>query len=234
VTDNRRQRAWLLGASAVVAVAIVAFAIAIGRAGHGGVGNTTGTPEGIAATRALFAGIRQRGAELGSASAAVTVTEFADLQCPFCGESARSELPKIVPRYVRAGRVRLVFRNLAFLGKDSLAAARMAAAAALQNRLWQFVDLVYRNQGEENSGWVTDAYLRRVAAAAGLDVRRAFAERDSSAATRLLAGWQAVAKGAHVTETPTFVLSRGGREVRRMVGAGGDLGAAIDEALRGP
>jgi hypothetical protein len=30
------------------------------------------------------------------------------------------------------------------------------------------------------------------------------------------------------------VLSRGGREVRRMVGAGGDLGAAIDEALRGP
>jgi protein-disulfide isomerase len=233
VTDNRRQRAWLLGASAVVAVAIVAFAIAIGRAGGGGAGTTTGTPEGIARTRALFGTVPQRGAELGSARAPVTVTEFADLQCPFCGESARSELPKIVPRYVRAGRVRLVFRNLAFLGADSLVAARMAAAAALQNRLWQFVYLVYRNQGEENSGWITDADLRRVAAAAGLDVRRAFAERRSPAATGLVADWKAAARAARVTETPTFVFSRGGRQVKRMVGAG-DLGGAIDEVLRGP
>jgi protein-disulfide isomerase len=233
VADTRRQRAWLLGASAVVAVAIVAFAIAIGRAGGGTAGTTTGTPEGIAATRALFAGIPQRGKRLGEPRATVTVTEFADLQCPFCGKSARDELPRVVRRYVRTGRVKLVFQNLAFLGSDSLAGARMAAAAALQNRLWQFVDLVYRNQGEENAGWLNDAYLRRVAAGAGLDVRRAFAERRTAIAVALLEQAKAAAKNARVGETPTFVIARPGREPKRVTGAG-DIAGAIDEVLSAP
>src|SRR5207244_8369789 len=36
------------------------------------------------------------------------------------------------------------------------------------NRLWQVAELLYQNQGEENSGWVTDPLLRSVARAAGL------------------------------------------------------------------
>ena len=68
MTNTRRQRLWLLGASAVVVAAIVGFAIAIGRAGGGTAGTTTGTPEGIAATRALFAGIPQRGTALWGAT----------------------------------------------------------------------------------------------------------------------------------------------------------------------
>jgi protein-disulfide isomerase len=233
VADSRRQRAWLLGASAVVAAAIVVFAIALGRAGSDKSGTTTGTPSGIAATKALFAGIPQRGKRLGKARAAVTVTEFADLQCPFCGRSARDDLPKVVRRYVRGGRVKLVFQNLAFLGPDSLAGARMAAAAGLQNRLWQFVYLVYRNQGEENTGWVNDAYLRRVGAAAGVDLRRAFADRRTPIVTAMLAQAKAAAKRGRVAETPTFLVSRPGRGLRRVTGSG-DVTAVIDEVLSGP
>ncbi len=231
--DIRRQRLWLLGASAVVAAVIVAIVIAIGQAGGGTAGTTTGTPEGIAATRALFAGIPQRGVELGAPRAPVTVTEFADVQCPFCGQSARDRLPAIVKRYVRPGRVTLVFRGLAFLGRDSLAGAQMAAAAALQNRMWQFVDLVYRNQGEERTGWVTDAYLRRVAVGAGLDVGRAFAQRRSAPAQALLAQAKAEARAAGVTSTPTFVIARTGRAPVAVVG-NVDLAGPIDEALSGP
>jgi protein-disulfide isomerase len=233
VTDTRRQRAWLLGATAVVAIAIVAFAIAIGRAGGGTAGTTTGTPEGIAATRALFAGIPQRGKRLGRSRARVTVTEFADLQCPFCGKSTREQLPDVVRRYVRTGRVKLVFQNLAFLGSDSVDGARMAAAAALQNRLWQFVDLVYRNQGEENAGWLNDAYLRRVAAGAGLKVRRAFADRRTPIVVAQLEQAKTAAKRARVGETPTFVIGRPGREPKRVTGSG-DLAGAIDEVLSAP
>ena len=233
MSDIRRQRLWLLGASAVVAVAVVVIAIAIGQAGGGRAGTTTGTPAGIAATRALFAGIPQRGVELGAPRAPVTVTEFADLQCPYCGQSARDRLPDIVRRYVRPGRVKLVFRGLAFLGRDSLTGAQMAAAAALQNRVWQLVDLVYRNQGEEGAGWVTDAYLRRVAAGAGLDRGRAFAQRRSGAALAILSQAKAAARAAGVKETPTFVVARPGHAPVAVVG-NVDLAGPIDEALRGP
>jgi protein-disulfide isomerase len=224
----RRQRLWLLGASAVAVAVVVIVAIAVGGAGGGESGTTTGTPEGIAATRALFAGIPQRGEELGSPDAQVTVTEFADLQCPFCGQSARDELPDVVRDYVRPGRARLVFRALAFLGDDSERGAAMAAAAGMQNRLWQFVDLVYRNQGAENSGWVSDAYLRRVATAAGLDVRRAFADRTSAAAGARLEEAHAAANSAGVKSTPTFVVERRGARPRLVQG---DLRDAIADAL---
>ncbi|MEA2349506.1 MAG: hypothetical protein QOG86_447 [Thermoleophilaceae bacterium] len=211
----------------MVVAAVVIVAIAIGRGAGVEAGTVTGRPEGIAATRALFAGIPQHGVELGSPSAAVTVTDFSDLQCPFCGQSARDELPEIVRRYVRTGRVKLVFHTLAFLGDDSRRGARMAAAAAMQDRLWQFVDLVYRNQGAENTGWVTDAYLRRVALAAGLDTRRAFSDRRSPAASGQLAKARDAARTAGVQSTPTFLVAPPGELV---VGAG-RLRGAIDHAL---
>jgi protein-disulfide isomerase len=233
VTETRRQRLWLLGASAVVVVAIVVIALAIGRAGGGTAGTTTGTPAGIAATRALFAGIPQRGVELGARHAPVTVIEYADLQCPFCGKSARERWPDVVRRFVRPGRAKLVFRNLAFLGPDSLDGARMATAAALQNRMWQFVDLVYRNQGEEGTGWITDAYLRRVAAGAGLDVRTALAQRRSAAVLTLLSEAKAMADAAGVRATPAFQITRAGRAPVALSGDA-DVASAIQDALRRP
>src|SRR5438105_4445864 len=233
MTGTRRQRLWLLGASAVVVAAIVVIVIAIGRAGGGTAGTTTGTPEGIGATRALFAGIPQRGVELGAPHAPVTVTEYADLQCPFCGKSARDRWPEIVRRFVRPGRAKLVFRNLAFLGADSLDGARMAAAAALQKRMWQFVDLAYRNQGEERTGWITDAYLRRIAVGAGLDVRRAFAQRHSARVLTLLSEAKAMADAAGVRATPAFLITRAGRAPVALTGDA-DVAGAIQDALRAP
>jgi protein-disulfide isomerase len=228
----RRQRRWLLGALAVVAAAFVAIGIALSHSG-GGAGTTTGPPQSRAKVVSLYAGIPQSGTALGNPRAKVTLAEYADLQCPYCGEDARGVLPEIVRRYVRTGRVRLVFRTLTFLGPDSLKGARMAGAAALQGRLWQFVDLVYHNQGEENTGWVTDAYLRRIAAAAGLDVRRAFAERGSPAVSDQLISARSSAKAAGVDSTPTFTIEWGGR-VRETIDspAGADgLSGPLDRAL---
>jgi protein-disulfide isomerase len=223
----RRQRLWLLGASAVVVAALVVIGIAIGGAGGDESGTTTGRPQGAAATRALFAGIPQDGIQLGDPKAPVTVTEFADLQCPFCGESARNELPEVVRRYVRTGRVKLELRLLTFIGEDSKRGAAMAAAAAEQDRMWQFVDLVYRNQGAENTGWVTDAYVRRIMQAAGLDVRRAFADH-SAAARAQIAQAKSAARTAGVGSTPTFLIAPPGKLVK----GDGNLLAALAEALK--
>jgi protein-disulfide isomerase len=94
------------------------------------------------------------------------------------------------------------------------------------------VDLIYRNQGEENSGWLSNAYLRRVAAAAGVDANRAFAERGSLAVNAQLQQARSAAKAAEVESTPTYVIARGGREVRRLDGAG-ELAGALAEVVKG-
>jgi protein-disulfide isomerase len=171
---------------------------------------------GAAPTLALFAGIPQHGIALGNPRAPVTLVEFGDLQCPSCALFASDALPTIVARYVRAGRVLLVFRGLDFIGEDSQRAARMAAALGEQNHLWQFVDLMYRNQGLENSSYVTDTYLRALAGAIpGVDVARALDRRDSAGVQAQLAQARALARGLGLKSTPSFLLSRSGTRPRR-------------------
>jgi protein-disulfide isomerase len=234
LAERRRRRLWQLGATVIVAAAVVIIAIAIGRAGGDDPGTVAGPPERVEETNAMFRGIPQRELELGSPRARVTVVEFADLQCPFCGEFAREVLPEVVRRYVRPGRVRLVFRTLDFIGEDSTRAARMAAAAGLQNRLWHFVELVFHNQGGENEGWVTDNYLRRIAAAAGLDVARAFRDRDGAVARGRIEGAKVEAEAAGIDRTPSFTVALPGGSPEKLDGDPGsveEFTKALDEAL---
>jgi protein-disulfide isomerase len=212
-------------------------AVAIAVSGDDEVSGTTkGTPKGIAATTELYRGIPQRGTELGNPRAPATLTEFADLQCPFCGEYGRDVFPEVVRRFVRTGRVKVVLRLLTFIGEDSEEAARMAHAAGQQNKLFQFVDLVYRNQGAEESGWVDDAYLRRIGEAIGLDVDRAMAARGSAAVSAELGRARTEGKLAKVESTPWLVVTRPGQKPARVEGDFSDAGAfseALEQAIGG-
>ena len=98
------------------------------------------------------------GAGARVAGAPVTLVEYADLQCPYCARWARDTLPTLVGDYVRAGRLRIVFHGLAFIGSDSDTALRTAVAAGPPNRFWDVVHGFYANQGAENAGWVTDTW----------------------------------------------------------------------------
>jgi protein-disulfide isomerase len=216
----RRRRLTRLGAVLGAAAIVVAVLVAVSTSGSGSGpasraassarGAPAGAVPGAAATTALFAGIPQHGTTLGSPTAPVRVVEFADLQCPFCRDYSLTEMPSLVRQYVRPGKVSMRFQPLTFIGPDSVRAARVAAAAASQDRLWSFADLMYRNQGTENSGYATDAYLRRLAAAVpGLDTRRVFTARNGAAVTRRLEAAQAAATAARVNSTPTFLVQRG-------------------------
>ena len=216
LAERRRRRLWLIGATLALAAVLVAIAIMVAGSDDEESGTTTGPPEGAAEVAALYRGIPQSGYQLGSPRARVTLAEFADLQCPFCGQYGREVLPTIVERYVRTGKIRLVFRNLAFLGEDSEEAALMAAAAARQGKLYQFIDLVFRNQGAENTGWVDDDYLRRIAQAAGLDVERAMRERKDPALRGELDGAKRAAEVAGIDSTPAFLVQRAGEKPERL------------------
>ncbi len=186
---------------------------------------TTGAPtpepttavSGGAETSRLFRGIPQRLNVLGNPKAPVTMVEFADLQCPFCRDFALQALPAIIGEYVRPGKVKIVFDGIAFLGPDSEKALRATYAAGLQNKLWNFVDLLYRNQGAENSGWVTDALLRAAAQAVpGLDPGTMLAARQTPEVDNALAATQQQATSARVSSTPSFFAGPTGGTLNRI------------------
>ena len=212
---RRQRRLWLFGGSFVMVAILVAVAIAVS-GDDDEAGTTTGKPEHAAEVLELYEGIPQRGTELGRVDAPYSLVEFADLQCPFCGELARNAMPAIVREYVRTGKLKVYFRSLDFIGEDSEEAARMAQAAGQQNKLFQFVDLVYHNQGAEESGWVTDDYLRRIGEAVELDVDRAFEARESAAVTAELERAEAEAKAAKLESTPWLLFGRTGGKVERL------------------
>ncbi len=181
---------------------------------------------GSAAILRLLAGIPQNGERLGDRNAPVTLVEFGDLQCPTCAIFAHDALPTIVSRYVRTGRVQLVFRGLHIIGADSLRAARMAYAVGEQNHLWEFTELMYSNQGTENSAFVTDRYLRALAGAIPqVNVGLALTRRSSAEVTSEIAGATALAELVHVQGTPSFLLSRTGRQARKFSPESLDSGA---------
>ncbi len=168
----------------VAAVAIAAVAVAISSGGGSANAASGGRLSGAAFSSSLFAGIPQHGTVLGRADAPARIIEFADLQCPYCQEYAAQALPSLVRDYVRTGKVQMVFENLSFIGPDSVRAAHVAAAAAAQDKLWNFVDLMYLNQGPENTGYVTSGVSPAAAAGGSGAERRDRAEHQPDACSR--------------------------------------------------
>ena len=171
---------------------------------------------GADATLKLFRGIPQKLNVLGNPNAPVTMVEFADLQCPFCREYTIDALPTVVERYVRPGKVKLVFSGMHFIGPDSEKALRAAYAAGLQGKLWQYIDLLYRSQAAENSGWVRDDLLRDAATSLHLDPRRLLRDMRSAEVVTGLAASDQQADGAKVSSTPTFFAGKTGGTLVQM------------------
>ena len=181
--------------------------------------------------RRSWRGIPQHGNALGSPKAPVTLVEFADPQCPYCGEWARGALPDLVREYVRTGRVRVVFNGMSFVGPDSELALRTALAAGQQNRLWHVLDLLYRNQGTENTGWVTQDLLAGIGATVpGLDGSRMLAQRDAPDVSAALDAAAANAQSHGINSTPSFLAGPTGGTLKPVKVATLDL-AGIAPAL---
>jgi protein-disulfide isomerase len=228
----RRRRGWILAGAAGLAAVAVVLAVVLTSSSDKSAGGGGGAS--IASAPSIFAGIPENHGVLGDPSAPVTVTEYADLQCPVCAEASASTLPAMVRDYVKTGKVKLEMRTLHFLGPDSVRAAEVAAGAERQGRLWSFVETFYANQGEENSGYVTDAFLRQVSAASGVNASTAMGQTKTAFAQDRLSRANADASKLGINSTPTFTVARGDGPAR-VVGSGvlseQILGAAIDKEL---
>jgi predicted DsbA family dithiol-disulfide isomerase len=113
-----------------------------------------------------------------------------------------------VDRNVRGAEVKVVSETLTFLGPDSVSAARAALAAAEQARYWPYAQLLFENQGQENSGYVTEEFLSELAKdTPGLDVGEWSADLQGSSFSQELQAAQAKARSSGVDATPTLVIS---------------------------
>ena len=160
----------------------------------------------------LFAGIPQNGNVLGNPKAPVTVIEYVDLQCPFCRQFETEAMPTILENYVRKGKAKLEARVISFIGPDSQRGREAALAAAKQNKMFNFAQLLYDNQGPENTGWLSDDIIKSAAASIpGLDASQLESDRSSESVKSQMDTIDSQAAESHVNSTPTiYVVRKGG------------------------
>jgi protein-disulfide isomerase len=200
---------------AVVALAAVVVVGAIVLSSNGANGPSATTQPGVTPAQdvaELYAGIPQNGNRLGDPDAPATLVEVADLQCPFCAQYSVEAMPTVVRDYVRTGKLKYELRIRSFLGRDSVRAAGAAAAAADQDRMYQFADLFYRNQGPENSDYADAEFIRGIAGQVdALDVERVVSAADDPLAQPAVRRDEQFARRIGSTGTPDFYIRKGGR-----------------------
>jgi protein-disulfide isomerase len=229
--EERRQRlVKLASATAFLAVVVVAVLVVIDQSQTEG-GDTS--LEGVAAVRSDLEGIPQRGLILGDPGAKVVLVEFGDLQCPACKGFAEDVVPRVIDSKVRRGQARIEFRNFTIIGEESVDAAAAAIAAGEQGRGWDFLELFYRNQGFERSGYVTDDFLREIARAAGVpDLGKWNAARRGKRTLERVSAERAEAESLGFGGTPSFAVEGPASDALEPLGTPGsaaDLESAIDD-----
>ena len=193
----------LLALLAAAAIVVAVLLVVLSQLGSGTGGSASNVDVGK-----LYSGIPQDGTTLGESSASVTIYLYEDFQCPICGEFSRETFPELVNGDVRDGEVKIASEPLAFLGSDSVEAARAALAAGEQNRYWPYSSLLFENQGEENSGYVTSDFLRGLAQdTPGLDVDEWSSDLGANSLDSELEAAQSRAQASGVNATPTLIVS---------------------------
>jgi protein-disulfide isomerase len=230
MNDTERRTTMMKLASAAVFLAIVVVVALIVVNGSNSEGGDAENIEGAAEVSSALQGIPQDGMVLGDPKAPVELVEFGDLQCPVCKGFAEEILPPIIENQVKNGEAKIDFRNFTIIGPQSVDAGAAALAAGAQRRGWNFVELFYRNQGAENSGYADDAFLEAVAKAAGVadlakwnedrKLMRADVEETSEEARQL-----------DFSGTPSFAIKGPGTKGLETLGTPSSTGA-FEEAIK--
>ena len=144
---------------------------------------------------------------IGSADAPVTIIEFADFQCPYCGRWAADTYPQIDQAYIASGQVRVGYQHFAFLGDESFWAAEASECAADQDAFWAYHDYLFAHQSGENQGAFTKDNLKTFAANLGLDSAAFNSCLENGTYRALVSGQTQAAQQLGVRSTPTFVVN---------------------------
>jgi protein-disulfide isomerase len=212
----RRTRLMQLGI--VVAVVVVAIVVVLIASGGGSskpakAGSVKATKTATEVT-ALVGGIPQSGSTLGSPTAPVTLQYFGDLQCPICKDFTLGALQSLIPQWVRSGKLKIEYRSLETATKEQevFKTQQVAAlAAGKQNKMWDYIELFYHEQAEENSGYVTEGFLQGLAQEIpGLNISKWTSDRSEAPLASQIATDAQAANNAGFNGTPSFLIGKTG------------------------
>jgi protein-disulfide isomerase len=212
----RRTRMIRLGSVIGAAIVIVAVILVATSGGS----KTTGLAKGgeakktVSTVTSQIKGIPQSGNTLGSPKAPVTLKYFGDLECPVCKEFTFGALPPLIEKYVRAGKLKIEYLSLetATTEPETFRTQQVAAyAAGKQNLGWDYIELFYREQGAERSGYVTEGYLQGLAQQVpGLKLPDWSAARNDPALSEQVTRDAQAANQQGFTGTPSFLIGKSG------------------------
>ena len=139
----------------------------------------------------------------GSPDAALVLIEYADFQCPYCGQFARQTLPEIEKRYVSTGKLRVVFRHMPLqeIHPQAVMAAETAECARQQGKFWQVHDALFADQRLDEASLVEKARTSGV----GLEQ---FSECVRGSGAVRVRQDLAAARALGLAVTPTFLIGR--------------------------
>jgi protein-disulfide isomerase len=199
----RQRRRRLLGGTVIGALLVVAILIALNRPST----STLSSFGNIAIAAPLDSGLTMDGLVLGKAEAPVTVVEWGDYQCPHCGTFNQDIAPQLIADYVATGKVRFEYRNLAFLGDESIQAAEAAMCANDQGSFWRYHDTLFANQHGENQGAFANDRLKDMAKQLSLDTDQFNTCLDEGTHEDEVKATRQEASAAGITSTPTIVVN---------------------------
>lgn len=150
--------------------------------------------------------IRQYSHSLGSPDAPITIIEFGDFQCPFCGEWYQETGIHINEKYVESGQVELLYVDYPFLGPDSYPASHASYCVEKQGMYWEFHEVLFVNQGDTNDGWASQDNIRNFAMQMNLDMEKYDQCMNSSEFNQKIDQSLELGDDYEVNQTPTFLV----------------------------
>jgi protein-disulfide isomerase len=162
----------------------------------------------------LVAGIPQNGHTIGKPTAPVTMQYYGDLECPICKDFTLGALPTLIQKWVRTGKLRIEYRSLETATREPevFKTQQVAAlAAGKQNKMWNFIETFYHEQGEESSGYVTENYLQGIAKQVpGLNLSQWTSDRNEPSLLKQIESDGEAAASAGFNGTPSFLIGKSG------------------------
>lgn len=190
---------YLLGGIALVGVALVAARVFGGK--------SVSIPANVVVAPGDTTGFR--GYLIGSESAPVEVTEYADYQCPSCANFDAVSWPDIKERLVDAGKIRFRYRDFPLdqIHRNARISAHAAACADDQGKFWGMKSALYRRQPEWSESGSPMSVMTLAAKDATLDIPLWKSCMESAKYAGRIQASADEALRVGIGSTPTFLIA---------------------------